>query len=65
MGAKKKLQQILITKVSAVHCADFHVRALGTRLHLSVSSPDLEIECIHTSTGYALFVFGVHTGYTL
>ena len=27
--------------------------------------PDLEIECIHTSTGYTLFVFGIHTGYTL
>ena len=27
--------------------------------------PDLEIECIHTSTGYTLFVLGIHTGYTL
>ena len=26
---------------------------------------DLEIECIHTGTGYTLFVFGIHTGYTL
>ena len=26
---------------------------------------DLELEFIHTSTGYTLFVFGIHTGYTL
>ena len=26
---------------------------------------DLEIECIRTGTGYTLFVFGIHTGYTL
>ena len=27
--------------------------------------PDLELERIHISARYTLFVFGIHTGYTL
>ena len=35
--------------------------ALYARDRVLSPGPDLEIECIHTGTGYTLFVFGIHT----
>ena len=47
--------------IAGVEC----ITACCTAGACCTTGPDLEIECIHTSTGYTLFVFGIHTGYTL
>ena len=38
---------------------------LNNYAQLCTCITDLVIECIHNGTGYTLFVFGIHTGYTL